>query len=590
MRNKILTVSLLALLAGCGADGADGMNGTDGTDGMDGEPGQNGQPGVNGQPGMNGQPGEDGDDGDDGEDLTALPRLIRLAITPLGAELTGMEKTDNGDFFFNIQHPASSLPGAEANAAVGAWAGVDIDRLDPRLASLPAPDPSSAHAQTTQVALGEYQVLGRHGDTIGGALPFGFGNVPSADGTQGIIQSNDPDFNAFIPTNFDGTEGYLFTAWEDRPGGMTRLAVTREDDGSWVVSNAINVDFSDVRGTMINCFGSVSPWGTPLTSEENYEAENTVRWNDSTYSGGYPNYADVQRIQQYLGGTFPNPYDYGYIVEITAPTAASPVPVKHFTMGRVAHENPIVMPDRRTVYLTDDGSDKGFYKFVADVAGDMSAGTLYAARVEQDATRDSSRAGFDITWVRLGHATNAEIEAWVREYDGIDEGDFVSGQTSYITDAQVAAWANGNAADDRVAFLETLRAAEALGATVEFNKMEGININYAGAASGAVPFMYVAMADVTGAMSDEVGDIRITANRCGIVYRIGLTSTYDVIRMDPVVSGGTYDSTASPNRCDVDGIAQPDNITVLNDGRVLIGEDTSNHVNNMLWIYNPRGE
>jgi secreted PhoX family phosphatase len=589
-RNKILTVSLLALLAGCAADGADGMNGSNGTNGTDGMDGMDGDPGQNGQPGQNGTNGTDGEDGDDGQNLTAAPRLIRLATTPLGAELTGMEKTDNGDFFFNIQHPSSSLPGAEANAAVGAWVGVDIDHLDPRMESLPVPDATTAFAQTTQVALGTYQVLGRHGDTFTGALPFGFGNIPSADGTAGIIQSNDPDFNAFIPTNFDGTEGYLFTAWEDRPGGMTRLAVTRETDGSWTVSNAMNVDFSDVNGTMINCFGSVSPWGTPLTSEENYEAENTVRWNDASYTSGYPNYADVQRIQQYLGGTFPNPYDYGYIVEITAPTTASPIPVKHFTMGRLAHENPIVMPDRRTVYLTDDGSDKGFFKFVADVAGDMSAGTLYAARVWQDATRDSARAGFDIEWIRLGHATNAEIEAWVREYDGIDEGDFVAGQTSYITDAEVAAWAAGTAPDDRVAFLETLRAAEAAGATVEFNKMEGININYAGAASGAVPFMYVAMADVAGAMTDNVGDIRITANRCGIVYRIGLTATYDVIRMDPVVVGGAYDSAAVPDRCDVDGIAQPDNVTVLNDGRVLIGEDTSNHANNMLWIYNPRGE
>src|SRR5690606_40878934 len=68
----------------------------------------------------------------------------------------------------------------------------------------------------------------------------------------------------------------------------------------------------------------------------------------------------------------------------------------------------------------------------------------------------------------------------------------------------------------------------AKGATVEFNKMEGININYAGAASGAVPFMYVAMADVAGAMADTEGDIQVDANRCGIVYRLGLHADYNV--------------------------------------------------------------
>src|SRR5690606_30173272 len=74
--------------------------------------------------------------------------------------------------------------------------------------------------------------------------------------------------------------------------------------------------------------------------------------------------------------------------------------------------------------------------------------------------------------------------------------DYVEGETNYISDDEVQDWVDG-LSTDAVAFLETLRAAEAIGATVEFNKMEGININYDGAASGAIPFMYVAIADVT---------------------------------------------------------------------------------------------
>jgi secreted PhoX family phosphatase len=64
---------------------------------------------------------------------------------------------------------------------------------------------------------------------------------------------------------------------------------------------------------------------------------------------------------------------------------------------------------------------------------------------------------------------------------------------------------------------------------------------------------------------------------------------YNVDRMQPVVVGGAYNGSSTTDKCDVNGIAQPDNIEVLDDGRVLIGEDTSNHVNNMLWIYNPKG-
>ncbi len=561
-----VVISSLLVLTACSGD--------DGDDGVDG---------ANGQNGSNGQ------DGQDGQDLTAAPKLVRLATLPLKAELTGIYKTDNGDLFFNVQHPLDSLPDDEGKAAVGAWVGVDIDNLDPDMDSISVPAADSAEAQTTRVAVGSYQVLGRQGDTYAGALPFGLGNITNATESASVKQSNNPDFNAFLANNADGSEGFLFTAWEDRPGGVSRMSLTKQEDGSWSVTDAMNIDFSNVAGTIINCFGTVSPWGTPLTSEENYEAEKTENWNNSAYSTGYPNYADVLNIQDYLGGTFPNPYDYGYIVEIADSKSDAPVAIKHFTLGRVAHENPVIMPDKKTVYLTDDGSKKGFYKFVADTAGDLSAGTLYAAKVTQDATLDHTKAGFDIEWIELAHATNTEIEAWVNEYDGIDEEDYVEGETSYISDTEVTSWANGTAADDRVAFLETLRAAEAKGATVEFNKMEGININYDGVINGTVPFMYVGIAEAVGAMSDGEGDIQIDGNPCGIVYRLNLDIQYNASRMEPVVFGGAYDGTSTADKCSVDSIAQPDNIEVLDDGRVLIGEDSSNHLNNMMWIYNPKG-
>ena len=571
IKKLALAIATASLLAACGGeDGNNGSNGTDGTSGVDG---------TN---------GADGANGSDGQDLTAAPKMIRLATTPEGSELTGMFKTDNGEFFFNIQHPESSLPNNEGLAAVGAWVGVDVDTLDPRMESVAVPEAGSAEAQTTQVALGEYQVLGREGDTYAGALAFGLGGIVNGAEDMLIKQSNDPDFNAFIPSNADGSEGYLFSAWEDRPGAMSRLTLSRTDSG-WSVDDALNVDFSSVNGTMINCFGTVSPWGTPLTSEENYEAENAENWNNPNYTSGYPNFADVENIETYLGGTFPNPYDYGYIVEITDPSG-TPTPVKHFTLGRTAHENAVIMPDQKTVYLTDDGSYKGFYKFIADTAGDLSAGTLYVAKVTQDATSDSSKAGFDIEWMMMGSSDNATIEAYIDTFDGIDEADYVDGSTNYIDDATITDHVDGTTTIAALPFVETHRVATEMGATMEFDKMEGININYDGVAGGTVPFMYVAMSDVRNGMADTEGDIQVTANRCGIVYRFGLTADYDVLRMEPVVVGGAYDDTLAINQCDVEGIAQPDNVAVLDDGRVLIGEDTGRHNNNMLWLYNPAGE
>jgi len=49
-------------------------------------------------------------------------------------------------------------------------------------------------------------------------------------------------------------------------------------------------------------------------------------------------------------------------------------------------------------------------------------------------------------------------------------------------------------------------------------------------------------------------------------------------------------SSSSPfagNNCDVDGIANPDNLTFMPAyNTLIIGEDTDNHENNMLWAFN----
>ena len=445
---KMIAAAVLSalLLASCADDGRDGVDGANGS---------NGAPGA------------------DGQDLTPVAKLTRLATLPLGSEVTGLFKTDNGEMFFNVQHPSDTLPAPQNNAAVGIWTGLDLDNLNPRLADISVPA-TDAEKQMVRVVQGQYQVLGRAGDTYGGAMAFGLGAIVKADNSQSLKASQDPDFNAFIASKADGSEGMLFTAWEDRPGAMSRLTLARAADGKWSVTDAKNIDFTSVKGTLINCFGTLSPWGTPLTSEENYEAENTKRWNDPSYSTGYPNNADVTLLSDYLGGQFPNPYNYGYIVEVTNPTSANPVPVKHFTLGRMAHENAVVMPDMKTVYLTDDGSGKGFFKFVADNKDDLSSGTRYAAKVRQDATKDVAKAGFNIEWIELGHANNTQIASWIADYDGIDRSDYVDGSTNYITDAEITTWAAGGGADDRYAFIESLRAAKAKGATVEWRKMEGL--------------------------------------------------------------------------------------------------------------------
>lgn len=554
----------LVLLAGCNNDGDDG---------------------VAGPPGEQGPVGSDGQNGTDGQNGGSGGRLTRLATVPLGAEVTGAFVTDSGDLFFNVQHPdsANSLADADGkvfdHGTVGVLAGVNVHQLPENLISVAVPE-SQQEKETVQVAYGQYQVLAQTTDTFGGALPEGLGTVIATDGSTVVTSIDDPDFNGFIATG--DNEGYLFTNWEAVPGGMSRIKLEKNPaSGRWSVDNTdvTMLDFGPY-GTIANCFGSVSPWGTPLTSEEwgNF-GDNTADWNNP--DPGVDPYGNRDMLALYTSpsansagdaAVFPNTYRYHYIVEITEPTG-SPTPVKHYAMGRFEHENSIVMPDRKTVYLSQDDSRGVLFKFVADNPGDLSAGTLYAARLQQDAgSSEPLTTGFDITWIELAHGDNASIDGWIADYDDINYSDFVTGQSNYLTDADAEAWAAGEGnypsvadgggsttagqpMDDRIAFLESRKAARAKGATAEWQKFEGIYINQKRAQEAVegidrVPgeevtnaYVYFAIADMDNAMIDSDGDMRLSARvkDCGGVYRMKLEApNYDVSRIEPVVMGSTY--------------------------------------------------
>ena len=88
--------------------------------------------------------------------------------------------------------------------------------------------------------------------------------------------ASNPDCNQFVPTNEEGTEGYLFTNWENSPGNVSRIPISRDEDGGWTadLENAINLANTDpmreLGGTRINCYGDLSPWNTMISAEENY--------------------------------------------------------------------------------------------------------------------------------------------------------------------------------------------------------------------------------------------------------------------------------------------------------------------------------
>ena len=154
--------------------------------------------------------------------------------------------------------------------------------------------------------------------------------------------------------------------------------------------------------------------------------------------------------------------------------------------------------------------------------------------------------------------------------------------------------------------LETRRYASMLGATTEFRKEEGITLD------PATKTLFVAMSEVERGMEDNAkggkptskydkggsNDIRVAANACGAVYALPLGtdaaigSDWVAKSTSALVAGKpTKYADGSPyagNTCDVDGIANPDNVTFIEGSKTLIiGEDTgSGHQNDVIWAYN----
>lgn len=603
IKMSALALSVLLALTAC----------SDGDDGAQGPAGATGQAGTDGQDGVNGSDGIDGTAG----------KLTRLATVPTGAEVTGIFLSEEGDLFFNAQHPSDSNNIANAagktfhTGTVGVLAGVNFNNLPETLIDSPVPV-SDAERQTVMSAYGQYQVLGQTGDTYEGKLPKGLGHIYSMVGDELILENDMPDFNGFIQTG--AGKGYLFTNWEMYPGGMSRMAIEKDNFGSWKVTDAMMLDFDGVHGTAANCFGSVTPWNTPLTSEEwivNSKVDTTTHpdWNNPAVM----NTDIIGYMWQLTAPDAPNPYRYGYIAEVQNPTSNEPTVVKHYALGRYEHENATVMPDGKTVYLSQDDTGGVLFKFVADTPEDLSSGTLYGAKLTQDVGQnDPATTGFDVSWVELGHGDNAMIEAWIADFDGIGTDQFVEGETSYMTMADVEAWANGAATyptvengggkltagepmDDRVVFLESRQAARLKGATAEWRKLEGISINTKRAQEAVEgvntidgediteAYVYLAIADLDNTLIDNEGDIQLS-NRvkdCGGVYRAKLEAGYNISRIEPLVMGSTYRSSLSgAARCDVDQLSQPDNVIVMDDGRIIIGEDGFQE-NNTLWLYEP---
>lgn len=393
------------------------------------------------------------------------------------------------------------------------------------------------------------------------------------------------------------------------------------------------VNTASVHGLWITCASSLSPWNTHLSSEE-YPPDATALTGSSLTS-----------FQTFSSNTFgsatqANPYHYGHVPEVTVSPDGTATIKKHYCLGRISREKAQVMPDNKTVIMGDDSTSGGLFMFVADVAGQLSAGTLYAAQLtESDSTKRAVGGAFNISFIKLGHATSSEVEALANQYyanggqtnawQNIFDGVFncktaadttyttaatVSGETIFLKPADQAIVA-ADAANYKLinfgsgqqvikikagatvgaAFLETNRYASYLGATLEFTKLEGVALNVKDKKA------YLAMSAIRATMTDNGflpaatnNVLKLTAINAGATYEVVL-GTDSTIGSDwvpksmavPTKLLGKDATDALGNTADINTVANVDNLWFSEATRTLfLGEDSGMHINNYVWAYN----
>jgi uncharacterized protein len=123
----------------------------------------------------------------------------------------------------------------------------------------------------------------------------------------------------------------------------------------------VEQQFRSLSGTIRNCSGGITPWGSWITCEE-----------DTTRAG-----SSVSR-------------DHGFAFEVPANATGPVAPVPLTAMGRFRREAAVVDPVSGAVYMTEDRDDGLLYRFLPTTPGQLGGGgQLQALGLAAGATTDS---------------------------------------------------------------------------------------------------------------------------------------------------------------------------------------------------------
>ena len=310
----------------------------------------------------------------------------------------------------------------------------------------------------------------------------------------------------------DSGKGYEMvrdSKYNRRITSSTTSQLTGPVAGSDLVKTKFDPTGMTTRGINNNCGAGLSPWGTYLTTEENFlgvfargkdasqlsAAQNYGRERygakEDHATWGYlwhtPNAADATMADEFArwnmtvaGKTAMDDYrnafnTFGYITEID-PFDKNAMPRKRTALGRFAHENCAFAPVKQghpvVFYMGDDSRGEYIYKFVSkakwsknDIGGGLKAGdkymnegTLYTAIFNEDGSG---------TWQPLVYGQN-----------GLDNTNTVlpfSGQDDVLVFARAASDVLGATKMDRPEWVSVSPITGEVYVTLTNNKNRGVD-------------------------------------------------------------------------------------------------------------------